>query len=92
MSTGYTGSRCEEDIDDCVDNDCPEGANCVDGIDHYTCQCMDDRLGADCSKGGYTRFCIGVYVCIHVCIRTFNPLEILQYSKPVIQAECDIIM
>ena len=29
---------------------------------------------------------------IQTYVRIFNPLEIKQYSKPVIQAECDIIM
>ena len=35
---GYTGEHCEDDVDDCVTNDCVHGT-CVDGFMTYTCSC-----------------------------------------------------
>ena len=36
------------DTDDCVENDCQNGATCVDGINDYTCDCADGFEGEDC--------------------------------------------
>lgn len=33
--SGYTGERCEEDIDDCVSGACQHGGTCVDGLDEF---------------------------------------------------------
>ena len=36
---GYTGDRCQIDINECDPNPCQNGASCVDGIADYTCIC-----------------------------------------------------
>lgn len=36
---GYTGSKCEINIDECHSAPCKNGGICVDGINNYTCEC-----------------------------------------------------
>ena len=36
---GYTGYKCQHNIDECIGNACTNGATCLDGIGNYTCQC-----------------------------------------------------
>ena len=36
------------DIDDCQDNQCQNGAQCVDGANDYTCACPDGYTGKYC--------------------------------------------
>ena len=38
-ASGFTGTRCEENIDDCVSVVCPTYQVCFDGINNYTCSC-----------------------------------------------------
>lgn len=38
-SLGFEGPTCETNIDDCDDNDCENGATCIDGVNNYTCFC-----------------------------------------------------
>ncbi|MEL6182914.1 MAG: calcium-binding EGF-like domain-containing protein, partial [Myxococcota bacterium] len=38
-STGFEGTFCESNIDDCTDNLCLNGGTCIDGIDGFTCDC-----------------------------------------------------
>lgn len=37
--TGFTGLDCEMNPDDCVRNQCQNGATCRDGLGTYTCLC-----------------------------------------------------
>lgn len=37
---GYTGPRCEQDINECGSNPCQNDATCLDQIGDYTCICM----------------------------------------------------
>ena len=39
------------DIDDCIENDCMNGAACVDGVAMYTCDCADGFTGEMCETG-----------------------------------------
>ena len=48
---GFTGDRCETNIDDCERIICENGGNCVDGIKSYTCECPDGFIGAIRYKG-----------------------------------------
>ena len=43
---GYTGRDCDEDIDDCSNNMCQNGARCQDAVDSYTCLCPQGFTGA----------------------------------------------
>ena len=44
------GTHCEVNIDDCVTSPCENGGTCVDGVDMFTCNCTDDRMGHTCSE------------------------------------------
>ena len=35
--TGYTGSRCETNVDDCSSSACQHGGTCVDQVVHTKC-------------------------------------------------------
>ena len=46
---GFTGKRCEINIDNCAlagQDVCQNGGTCVDGIDAYTCRCVKGYSGA----------------------------------------------
>ena len=47
--TGYNGSRCEVNPDDCVGVSCVHGS-CVDGADDYRCQCEPGYAGRLCDR------------------------------------------
>lgn len=36
---GYVGRHCEQDYNDCLENKCQHGAQCVDAVNGYTCVC-----------------------------------------------------
>nr|XP_015196429.1 PREDICTED: delta-like protein 3 [Lepisosteus oculatus] len=46
---GFTGARCEINIDDCARSPCRNSGTCVDGINDYTCTCTLGYTGKDCS-------------------------------------------
>ena len=46
--TGFEGSRCEININDCLSNGCHGNATCVDGINNYTCVCPQGFMGTLC--------------------------------------------
>ncbi|XP_013410370.1 sushi, von Willebrand factor type A, EGF and pentraxin domain-containing protein 1 [Lingula anatina] len=47
---GYTGTKCDINIDDCIDNSCSNGGSCVDGIEAYTCVCPSGFTGRFCQE------------------------------------------
>ena len=49
------------DIDDCKDNPCNNGGNCIDGVASYTCVCPVGFLGLDCEKSGLKCFTSKLY-------------------------------
>ena len=71
--TGYTGTNCDENINDCQCNKCVNGT-CVDGIEAYTCDCdpgfngtlCDQEINechtADCNNGTCTDL-VNDYMC-----------------------------
>uniref|UniRef100_A0A2H1VRR2 SFRICE_024778 n=1 Tax=Spodoptera frugiperda TaxID=7108 RepID=A0A2H1VRR2_SPOFR len=60
---GYTGARCEVNIDDCVANKCQNNATCVDHLEGYSCKCAPGFMGEFCEKK------------IPYCTKEFNPCE-----------------
>jgi hypothetical protein len=49
---GYTGKECEAEIDECEDATCPEGTNCVDEPNSFSCVPVNDCTGVNCSGLG----------------------------------------
>ena len=47
---GFTGSQCEEDIDDCDPNPCLHG-RCTDDIASFGCNCVSGYTGLTCGIG-----------------------------------------
>lgn len=43
--TGFSGTHCENNIDDCLDNPCTNGAQCVDKVKDYSCECYSGYAG-----------------------------------------------
>ncbi|XP_031665034.1 versican core protein isoform X2 [Oncorhynchus kisutch] len=48
--TGYTGQRCETDVDECQSNPCRNGATCMDGVNSFTCLCLPSYTGGLCEQ------------------------------------------
>uniref|UniRef100_A0A8C2AFT3 Notch receptor 2 n=1 Tax=Cyprinus carpio TaxID=7962 RepID=A0A8C2AFT3_CYPCA len=46
---GYTGPRCEQDINECGSNPCQNDATCLDQIGDYNCICMPGFTGTLCT-------------------------------------------
>lgn len=47
--TGFTGTHCEVNIDDCVGVRCQSGQVCVDLVNHYECRCPVGYTGDNCT-------------------------------------------
>ncbi|KAL8564073.1 hypothetical protein ACOMHN_034550 [Nucella lapillus] len=47
--TGYSGSLCQHNIDDCASNPCVNG-ECTDLVNNYTCICHPGYEGANCEN------------------------------------------
>ena len=45
---GFEGVDCDQNIDDCLDNDCQNGSECQDHILTYICLCPDGFEGDSC--------------------------------------------
>ncbi len=41
---GYTGSYCEEQVDECIPNPCQNGAICTDYLGGYSCEVSQENL------------------------------------------------
>ena len=45
---GFTGDRCETDVDECYGDPCQNGGTCLDGVNNYTCNCAVGFTGDRC--------------------------------------------
>lgn len=61
------------DINDCLGNQCQNGATCIDLIGAYSCQCSAGFEGDLCENGKFLFFC--------VCRELGSVYELLQYSE-----------
>ena len=41
---GFTGNRCFTDINECESEPCLNDGNCIDGINGYKCECLEDEF------------------------------------------------
>ncbi|XP_053794413.1 protein eyes shut homolog [Vidua chalybeata] len=46
--TGFEGTYCEVNSDDCISQPCQNGGLCVDGVNHYRCSCQHGFTGTLC--------------------------------------------
>ena len=56
---GYTGFRCETDINECASSPCQNGGSCNDLVNGYNCSCPDKTNGTNCENVG----CPMMYQC-----------------------------
>lgn len=56
---GFTGSRCETNINECASNPCANGGSCVDGYNSYICNCVSGYSGVRCEESSQS--CGGTY-------------------------------
>ncbi|XP_030850244.1 uncharacterized protein LOC100889793 [Strongylocentrotus purpuratus] len=47
---GWTGTRCEEDFDECYVRPCHNGGNCTNLQDAFSCTCMQGWTGSTCDE------------------------------------------
>ena len=48
LLTGYTGARCDVNINDCESQPCYFGGTCTDLVNGYSCACGAYFMGARC--------------------------------------------
>uniref|UniRef100_A0A4W5QNZ2 PG-M n=1 Tax=Hucho hucho TaxID=62062 RepID=A0A4W5QNZ2_9TELE len=51
---GYSGDRCETEIDECQSNPCRNGGTCNDGLNSFTCVCLPSYAGLYCEEDTQT--------------------------------------
>ena len=73
--TGFEGSVCERNVDDCRGNPCLNGARCIDAVNNFRCECdvgfegvlcetnVDDCTSSPCLNGGTCHDLVGDIAC-----------------------------
>ena len=45
------------DVDECASDPCQNGGNCTDGVNGYTCVCVDGYTGDKCETSRSPQMC-----------------------------------
>jgi len=61
-SSGFTGTACQQFVNDCSSNPCQNGATCVDGSNTFTCLCTTGFSDSLC--GTETCSCLNTGSCV----------------------------
>lgn len=46
---GFTGTHCDDNVNECAGYPCQNGGTCQDGVNDYTCTCPPGYTGKNCS-------------------------------------------
>ena len=44
-TAGFTGTKCETEVDDCESNPCENSGTCEDDLNSYSCTCGNGYFG-----------------------------------------------
>ncbi|CAN0152012.1 unnamed protein product, partial [Rangifer tarandus platyrhynchus] len=75
LVSSNVGIDCEVNIDECLSKPCLHDGTCVDGIDHYTCDCKSGFSGTHCEEKAND--CL-LHPCLHG--RCIDFIDKYQYS------------
>ena len=50
---GFYGPRCENEIDECIEQPCSNGAECINKINDFECICPAGWMGKTCQIGKF---------------------------------------
>ncbi|XP_070543841.1 fibropellin-3-like [Ptychodera flava] len=83
---------CQNDFDDCQPSPCQNGGECQDGVDSYSCQCLQGYTGSDCEidvdecqpnpcqNGGLCQDGVDSYTC--QCLQVFTGSDYVDDCQP----------
>ncbi|XP_025086757.1 uncharacterized protein LOC112559636 [Pomacea canaliculata] len=94
---GFSGVRCETNVDDCASSPCRNGATCTDAVNAFICTCaagytgsqcetdINDCASSPCRNGGTCADAVNGFTCTCVLGYTGKQCETGKYS---VHSEC----